>query len=143
LSSKDLGETALKVYAALLESGKPLGPREVAKILGLPVSTAYYNLKKLEELGLVEKAPEGYVVSKPSSVEGYVVLARRLVPRLVVYSMFFLGVLVGELVLVALKGASPDRLLAIVVSLAASATLLAEGLSARRKLRGSLKACRA
>ncbi len=94
---KRVGGTALKIYAYLLRHG-PAGPREVARALGLrSPSLAYYHLRRLEELGLVRKLPGGeYVAVADSGVEGFVVIGKWLVPRILAYAGFFAGMLAVE-----------------------------------------------
>jgi len=133
LSTEELSRSALRVYVKLVESGKPLGVRELARELELPVSTVYYSLKRLEELDLVRRSGDGYAVRRVVSPEGFLVVRRKLIPRLLVYSAFFVGVVVGELALTATSGPNPDRVVAVVVSLAASLVLLFEGLAAKRR----------
>jgi len=129
-----LSEVQLRIYVALLEAGGPVGVRDLARSLGLPPSTVHYSLRRLEELGLVEAGPEGYRVARRIGIEGFIYLRGRLVPRLLVYSAFFLGSALGGIALVVLDGLDPDRLALILVSLLASAATGFEGLNARRRL---------
>jgi Fe2+ or Zn2+ uptake regulation protein len=57
---QELDGIALRIYVALANADKPLGPREITRLVNLSSpSVAYRNLQKLEELGLIEKdAPE-------------------------------------------------------------------------------------
>ena len=135
-SINDLNRTALRIYVHLLEAGRPLGVREIARGLSIPVSTTHYHLRRLEELGLVKPAREGYVVVRVMRLDGFILIGRRLVPRLVVYSLFFLGIAIGELISMALfTTASFDRILVLVISLIASLLFLKEGIELRRKLK--------
>jgi len=133
LSAEELSRNALRVYVRLVESDRPLGVRELARDLDLPVSTVYYSLKRLEELDLVRRSGDGYVIKKLVNPEGFLIIRRRLIPRLLVYSAFFVGVTIGELALVVVAGLNPDRLVAVITSLIASLILLSEGLISRKK----------
>lgn len=135
---ESLGRTALRVYIRILESGKPLGVRDLSRALGIPVSTVHYHLKRLEDMGLVKRSGEGYTVSRIARLEGYVILGRTLIPRLTIYSTFFLGILAGQILRTALgTPLNPDSLLAIIASAAGFLVLFAEGLRLRRGLAGS------
>ncbi len=130
---QSLEGTALKVYAYLLRSG-PAGPREVARALNLSSpSLAYYHLKRLEESGLVSKLPDGrYTVAGPASVEGYVVIGKWLVPRLLAYSAFFAGLLAIEMLTAVLRlrngeEVSADLITLILVTGLAAALFALEG----------------
>lgn len=129
-----LSEAQLRVYVYLLEKGKPLGVRELSRALDLPPSTVHYTLKRLEDLGLVAATPEGYKISRVIDVEGFLYIRGRLVPRLLVYSSFFLGSTMGGLILIALEGLTPERLALTLISALAALLMGFEGLNARRRL---------
>ena len=136
LESEELEGTALKVYVHLLESREPKRVRDLARSLNLPVSTTHYHLKKLEEAGLIERKVEGYVIAKAIALEGFILLRRWLVPRLLIYSLFFLGVAIGELILtLSSKSLSAHSLVALISCITAFLLLMFEGLRARAKLR--------
>jgi len=130
---EELSRNALRIYVHILESNKSVGVRELARDLNLPVSTVHYSLRRLEELGLIRKSGEGYVINRLLSPEGFVVIYRKLIPRLIIYSSFFVGLLIAELSLSIASGLNPDRLVAIVASLIASVVLVFEGINLRRK----------
>jgi len=102
---QDLDGTTLRIYVALVNEGKPLGPRELTRIANLSSpSVAYRNLQKLEELDLVQKDAFGeYTVKQRQSVKGHFWVGGRLFPRLMFYSFFFIGMFSVELVLAALR----------------------------------------
>jgi hypothetical protein len=102
---QDLDGTTLRIYVALVNEGKPLGPRELTRIANLSSpSVAYRNLQKLEELDLVQKDAFGeYTVKQRQSVKGHFWVGGRLFPRLMFYSFFFVGLFSVELVLAALR----------------------------------------
>ena len=99
LDCEELEGTTLCVYAFVVKEGKPVGPREVMRGANLnSPSTAYRQLQKLESLGLIEKNVYGaYIVKEKASVSGHLWIGRNLVPRLMCYSLFFLGVVGVEL----------------------------------------------
>jgi DNA-binding transcriptional ArsR family regulator len=132
---KGVGRVALRIYVILLESSEPLGVRDIARMLDIPVSTAYYHLKKLEDLGIVKPVGLGYTIANPLKLEDYIVLGRRLVPKLIIYSFFFLGVVVGELLLIlARRWVTYDSVIVIVVGLLAFIILFYEGFRLRQRL---------
>ena len=135
-SATSISGVSLKVYTFLLESKRPQGVREIARSLGIPVSTVHYHLKRLEDLGLIVQDPEGYRVSRIMDIEGFVVIRNKLIPRLLVYSMFFLGVILGEIFVIGYTGTlNVDRIVLIIVSLVGFLILLIEGVNARARLR--------
>ncbi len=131
----------LNVYAYLVKEGKPVGPREVMRGANLSSpSVAYWHLQKLEACGLLKKNPYGeYVVKEKVNISGHLWIGRNLVPRLMCYSLFFLGVVGTELAIIAsqffLHGLLPSADLIYLAATNAIATVLflAEGLQLRRK----------
>ena len=134
VSKEELSKTALRIYVYLLSSNNPQGVREIARALDIPVSTVHYHIRKLIELGLIKEESSGYKVSKVVGFEGFFIIGRKLVPRLIIYSTFFAGVLISELILVISKGLTPDGLIALIVSLTAFTLFFIEGLLVRSKL---------
>jgi hypothetical protein len=96
--SEDIEGNTLNVYAYVVKEGKPVGPREVMRGANLSSpSTAYRQLQKLENLGLLEKDVYGsYVAKEKASISGHLWIGRNLVPRLMCYSLFFWGMLSVE-----------------------------------------------
>ncbi len=61
-------------------------------------SVAYRHLQKLEASGLLQKTEYGeYIVKEKANIRGYFWIGRNLVPRMLFYSFFFLGILIAEL----------------------------------------------
>lgn len=143
VSTEELEGTTLNIYAYVIKEGKPVGPREVMRATNLTSpSIAYWHLQKLEALGLLAKNEYGeYTVKEKVSVSGHLWIGRTLVPRLIFYSFFFMGILIVEIVLIALplitQGASPNLYLYYLISPTAIATVLflAEGMWLRKKTR--------
>lgn len=89
----------LNVYLHAVKKGKPVGPRDVMKGVNLSSpSVAYRHLQKLEDLGYLKKNEYGeYTVKSKAHIRGHVWLGRRLLPKMWLYSMLFLAILVVEL----------------------------------------------
>lgn len=105
LGDEELEGTTLKVYLYVVKEGKPLGPRDVMRGANLSSpSVAYRHLQKLENLGLLEKNTYGrYVVKEKASIKGHLWIGRNLVPRLIFYSFFFIGILSVEITIIAIR----------------------------------------
>ncbi len=139
---EELTGTTLRVYAYLISKAVPVGPREVAKELGLSSpSLAYYHLKKLEELGLAKKTPEGYVGVPGGRVRGFIFIGRKLVPRLAFYVALFVGLLAFEVTDVILRlftykePLRPEDLMMITSTTIALIIFITESLIARKSLK--------
>lgn len=93
------------MYAYVVKEGKPVSPRDVMRGVNLSSpSVAYRQLQKLENFGLLERNQYGeYVVKEKTSISGHLWIGRNLVPRLVFYSFFFMGVLGAEIAIVAIQ----------------------------------------
>jgi hypothetical protein len=100
--SGGLEGNTLNVYSFVIKESRPVGPREVMRGAGLSSpSVAYRQLQKLENLGLIGKNELGeYVALEKTGVAGHVWIGRTLVPRLLFYSFFFMGVLLAEIIIV-------------------------------------------
>lgn len=130
--AEDLGRNALRIYFKLFESETPLGVRELARDLNLPVSTVHYNLRRLEGLGIVSKSSDGYVVSKSIPLQGFLTIHNKLIPKLMIYSIFFLGLTIGSVITLITLGLNIERLLNVIISFTASMIFFLEGLNIRR-----------
>jgi DNA-binding Lrp family transcriptional regulator len=130
-----LSSTQLRIYAYLLESGRPESVRDIADALSIPSSSVHYHLKRLASAGIVKMVPEGFTVSRRISIEGYVFIWRKLIPRMILYSFFFIGVTVGTAIITVVdRKLTGDRILLLSTSILASVLFLYEGIEARRKL---------
>jgi hypothetical protein len=142
-NDEELEGTTLNVYACVVKEGGPVGPREVMRTANLSSpSVAYWHLQKLEALGLLYKNKHGeYVVKEKISVSGHLWIGRNLVPRLIFYSFFFMGILGVEIALIAvpffLNGQAPELYLFYLIAptTIAMVLFLCEGLILRRKTR--------
>lgn len=128
-----LTRTAVRIYLYLIKRGESLGVREIARALSLSPSTVHYHLKRLEELDLITKEGDGYKIKKIVSLDELIVLGKHLIPRLSIYSFFFLGVLLGLTIIATTKGLNIDRALAIAISFTAFLILFTEGLKTAKR----------
>ena len=144
LTSKENQEpegTTLNVYAYVVKKGEPVGPREVMRGTNLSSpSVAYWHLQKLENAGLIDKNGTGeYIVKEKTSISGHIWIGGNLVPRLMCYSLFFLGILVIEAVIISVQfisiGQIPNLALLylLVTNAIAFSLFFIEGLSLRQK----------
>jgi DNA-binding transcriptional ArsR family regulator len=133
-NAERLEGNTFRVYFYVMREGKPVGPRDVMKSLDLSSpSVAYRHLQKLEALGLIEKDVYGeYVIREKANVKGYLWVGRNLVPRLLFYSFFFIGVLIAEITVIMsnlLVGQTPqlDFLFLTLITTIAMVLFLIEG----------------
>ena len=140
---EELEGNTLNVYAYAVKEGRPVGPRDVMRGANLSSpSVAYRQLQKLENLGLMEKNPYGeYVVKERTSISGHLWIGRNLVPRLVFYASFFMGILGAEIAIIAVQvfffgqSLNVEILYLIVITALAMSLFLGEGILLRRKTR--------
>ncbi len=102
-NSENLEGNTLNVYSCMVKEGKPMGPRETMRLANLSSpSVAYWHLQKLESLGLICKDEYGeYTVKEKVSISGYFWVGKTLVPRLIFYAFFFIGILIIEIAVIA------------------------------------------
>ena len=133
--------TTLNVYSYVVKQGKPVGPREVMRGANLSSpSLAYWHLQKLENTGLLQKNEAGeYIVKEKASISGHIWIGRNLVPRLMCYSLFFLGILIIETIIISVQFFSTTQtpnlavLYLIATNAIAFALFLGEGLLMRQR----------
>ena len=139
--NEELEGNTLNVYAYVVKEGKPVGPRDVMRGVNLSSpSVAYRQLQKLENFGLLEKNQYGeYVVKERTSISGHLWIGRNLVPRLMFYSFFFMGILGAEIAIIAVQvfffrqSLNLEILYLIVITAIAMSLFLGEGILLRRK----------
>lgn len=137
---EDLSRTTIRIYVYLLESKDPKGVREIARELNIPVSSVYYHLRRLEDLGVITRREGGYVVSKIIPLEGYVYIGRMLTPRLILYSLFFLGATASQIYNITMSSMiTSDSILALILGLTAFVLFFFEGMSMRARLKSGSK----
>jgi hypothetical protein len=142
LGAEEIEGTTFRVYLYLVKEAKPSGPRDVMRGTALSSpSVAYRHLQKLEDLGLIQKNSYGqYVVKEKQTFKGYVWVGRNLMPRLVFYSFFFLGLCVIGLVAIVLRVIAREEiqleLLFLIFATGVSAILfMTEGIALFRRLK--------
>ncbi len=97
-SADALKGTTLDVYRLLLKTNKPLGIREIQRVLKLSSpSIAQHHLAKLEAACLVKREYGDYVINRVE-LENCVKISRFLLPRHFLYLILSVVVLVLELV---------------------------------------------
>lgn len=104
-ADEELEGTTFKVYLYVVKEGKPVGPRDVMRGVNLSSpSVAYRHLQKLETLGLLQKDVYGeYVMKEKANIKGHLWVGRSLVPRLIFYSFFFIGVFGAEMTVIGIR----------------------------------------
>ena len=109
-NNEELEGITLSVYLYVVKKGKPVGPRDVMKGAHLSSpSVAYRHLQKLEDLGYLQKNEYGeYVTKDKARVRGYIWIGRRMMPKMLVYSLLFMSILIVELVILAIHFAVED-----------------------------------
>jgi hypothetical protein len=66
-------------------------------------SVAYRHLQKLEDLGYLQKNNYGeYVTKGKAHVRGYMWIGKRMLPKMLVYALTFLTILIIELIVLAI-----------------------------------------
>jgi hypothetical protein len=134
--------TTLNVYSFVVKKGKPVGPREVMRGVNLSSpSVAYWHLQKLENAGLLQKNKTGeYIVKEKTSISGHIWIGGNLVPRLMFYSLFFLGIVLLEVVILIVQVFSDTLTVSLplvyllVTNIIAFVLFLSEGLLLRKKI---------
>ena len=102
--NEELEGITLNVYLYVVRKGKPVGPRDVMKGAHLSSpSVAYRHLQKLEDLGYLQKNSYGeYIIKNKASVRGYMWIGRHMLPKMMVYALTFLIILIIELIVLAI-----------------------------------------
>jgi len=97
---EELEGITLSVYLYVVKKGTPVGPRDVMKGANLSSpSVAYRHLQKLEDLGYLQKNNYGeYITKGKASVREYIWVGRRMLPKMLVYSIIFMIILIIEIV---------------------------------------------
>jgi hypothetical protein len=140
-SDEELEGITLSVYLYAVKKGKPVGPRDVMKGAHLSSpSVAYRHLQKLEDLGYLQKNSYGEYISKNKAhVRGYVWIGRRMLPKMLLYALIFMSILIVELVVLAIHYEVETYefkvffLLLLLVTVFAMGVFIVEGLLQRRR----------
>ncbi|MCW4005943.1 MAG: hypothetical protein NWF04_05025 [Candidatus Bathyarchaeota archaeon] len=145
---KSLEDITLSVYWYVVKAGKPVGPREVTKGAHLSSpSVAYRHLQKLEDTDLLEKNEYGdYIVKRKVNMRGYIWVGRRLLPKMLLYTIIFTAILIVEIIVLAMHYAVEDYqfkvffLLLMLVTVFAMALFTIEGFMHIRRTNKTLNA---
>ena len=120
----ELKGTTLRVYWEVFKSPRPLGVREVQRLIRFASpSTALYHLEKLRELGVARKDEHGRyrVVEeiRPGQFRMFLRIGRIILPRFIFYAVFFVAAVVIYLAQSLLLGAEINAMALIFGSSAA------------------------
>ncbi len=98
MANEGIEGNTLVVYAYVAHADKPVGTRDVTRGADLSSpSVAHRQLLKLEGMGLIEKNAYGdYILKEKANINGHVWVGKNLVPRLMFYSLFFMGAFAAE-----------------------------------------------
>ena len=98
--NEELEGNTLNVYAYVVHEGRPVGTRDVTRGANLSSpSVAYRHLQKLEDLGYLQKNNYGeYIIKGKAHVRGYMWIGSRMLPKMLVYALTFLTILIVELI---------------------------------------------
>jgi hypothetical protein len=98
VENEELEGKTLSVYTYIAKEGRPVGTRDVTRGANLSSpSVAQRHLQKLEALGLLERNNYGdYVLKEKAAIDGHMWIGKNIVPRLLIYSFFFIGALIAE-----------------------------------------------
>jgi repressor of nif and glnA expression len=123
----------LKIYRFILKNDKPVGIREVQRALNLSSPTlALYHMNKLEEVGLIKKEGNGYVVDR-IVLENVIRLRRILIPRTFFYMIFLITSLVMLAVVLRPPTLTREYIFSLAVISVAAATSVYETMKALSK----------
>ena len=133
----------LSVYLYVARKNKPVGPIDVMKGLQLSSpSVAYRHFEKLEDLGLTKKNNYGeYVSIARTHLRGYIWIGSRIFPKFFVYAAIFFGILIVELIILAVHYSVEDfsfLIFFVLLSLITGSAMLVfavEGFLQRRQLK--------
>ncbi len=145
--NKELEGITLNVYLFVVKKHTPVGAREAMKGAHLSSpSVAYRHLEKLEEMGLLQKNEfSEYVVKGKARIVGYMWLGRWMMPKMLVFSLVFLGILIAEFFVLAIHYEVETYefkvffLLLTLITGAAMTVFIAEGLMQQRHLRRNIQ----
>ena len=147
VNNEELEGITLSVYLYVVKKGNPVGPRDAVKGAHLSSpSVAYRHLEKLEELGYLQKNEYGeYVTKGKPHISGYVWIGKRMMPKMLVYSLIFMSILIIELIVLALHYSVENDvfkiffLLLTLITGSAMAVFTAEGRLQRKRMKQSIK----
>ena len=102
----------------------------------------WYFLRKLKNQGLIQKDEAGeYIVKEKTGISGHIWIGRNLVPRLIFYSLFFLGIIIFEVVILLVQFFSADLIISfplvylLITNIIAFVLFFGEGLLLQKKIK--------
>ena len=137
----ELTVVTFKIYLYLVRVGEPVGPRDVMHAVDLSSpAVAHRGLQKLMDLGLADKDAFGrYSIKEKIGFKGYVWLGKSLVPRFILYGVFFVGLLIPEAALLYVRWTIHESLEPYVfltaITIFSASSFLVEGLRLRKKMK--------
>jgi polyferredoxin len=97
-------------------------------------------LQKLEDLGYLQKNTYGeYITKNKAHVRGHIWIGRRMLPKMLVYALIFMSILIVELIVLAWHYEVEDYefkaffLLLTIITGCATGVFIAEGLLQRKR----------
>lgn len=104
-ANEEIEGNTLNVYAYIVHANRPVGTRDVTRGANLSsTSVAHRHLQKLEAFGLIQKNPYGdFILKEKASINGHLWVGRNLVPRLMFFSLFFIGAFGAEMAIIVLS----------------------------------------
>ena len=126
LSRRKISGTTWNIYLFILTSERSQGVREVWRALKLSTpSLAQYHVNKLVDMKLIELTSEGKYQANEMEQMGvlrnFVLLRGRIIPRLVFYGSFLLGILIIYLLLWPFRWDFRDLVVLIIAIISISA----------------------
>ena len=137
----ELSAVTFKIYLYLVKTNAPVGPRDVMHAVELSgPAVAHRGLQRLVDLALVEKDAYGrYTVKEKIGFKGYIWFGKSLVPRFLLYGVFFVGLLIPEIAVLCIRWLMLEPIDAYVLLTAitafSGAAFLFEGLQLRKKMK--------
>jgi len=140
--TREIEGITLSVYLYVAKKGRPVGPRDVMKGANLSSpSVAYRHLEKLEDLGFVGKNEYGeYFMKGKARLRGYIWIGKRMIPKMMAYSVLFMIILMIELIVFFLHYPVEDFKFAVffflltLITGSAMGVFFIEGLLLRRRV---------
>jgi hypothetical protein len=137
----ELTNVTFQIYLYLVKVDEPTGPRDIMRAVNISSpGVVHRHLQKLADLGWVDKDAYGrYAVKEKVGFKGYVWIGKRLIPRSILFSLFFAGFLVFLVAVLSLHlsfGSPIEESFMVLTFITAIAAvfLLVEALRPRKKV---------
>jgi len=120
----------LKVYKYILKNDRPVGIREVQRVLGLSSPTlALYHMTKLEEAGFIKKQMNGYVADR-IVLQNLIRFRRTLIPKNLFFTVFMITSLIISIFFLRPPVFTREYVFPLAVIIVATITLIYETVKA-------------